>query len=119
MKQRKPPRLSETETTKLMLEFLQFSGCFCWRNNTGCMKSGGRFVHFGKAGSGDIIGIMPNGRFISVENKSNGEPVSDAQKKFAEEVKAHNGIAFFVTSLEDLVNQYQMEAVCQIREECF
>jgi len=96
---------SETETNKQMVEYLVKCGLFVWRNNTGCMKSGGRFVHFGKAGSGDIIGCLPDGRFLSIENKSNGEPISDAQKKFADEIRTHGGIALFVKSLDDLIEQ--------------
>ena len=111
-------RLSETETNKQMVEYLTRCGCFIWRNNTGCMKSGGRFVRFGKAGSGDIIGMTRHGKFLSVENKSNGEPISEAQKWFADNVQACHGIALFVTSLDDLIEQYKTAEVCSIAKEC-
>lgn len=108
---------SETETNKQMVEYLLKIGCYCWRNNTGCMKSGGRFVHFGHAGSGDIIGFTRTGRFISVENKSNGEPISDAQKEFSREVISRGGIALFVTSLDDLISQFSTIAACNIADD--
>ena len=96
---------SETETNKELLEYLLKAGFAVWRNNSGVMRSGKRFIRFGKIGSGDIIGMTPSGRFISIENKSNGEPVSKDQEEFAEMVKAKNGIALFVVSLDDLINQ--------------
>lgn len=98
-------KLTETETNRQYVAFLEANGCFVWRNNTGCMKSGGRFVKFGKLGSGDVIGMTSTGRFISIENKSNGEPVSNSQAEFANWTRAKGGIALFVTGLDDLVLQ--------------
>ncbi len=99
------PKISETETNKQYVEYLERMGCFVWRNNTGVMKAGKRFVRFGFPGSGDVIGITSKGFFISVENKSNGEPVTDTQREFAARVKLNNGIALFVKSLDDLIEQ--------------
>lgn len=93
----------EVDCTRDILAFLARMGCFVWRNNTGVLKSGSRFVRFGKKGSGDILGILPNGRFFSVEVKSNGEPVSDSQKEFKELVEGVNGCAIIVKSLEEVI----------------
>lgn len=98
-------KISETKTNQQYVDYLTKIGCFVWRNNTGMLKSGGRFVRFGKNGSGDIIGITPSGRFLSVENKSNGEPISKAQIDFAFNVKLNGGLALFVKSLDDLMQQ--------------
>jgi len=98
-------KLTETETNQQYVAYLETMGCFVWRNNTGMLKSGGRFVRFGKIGSGDVIGMTAKGQFISVENKSNGESVSKAQEEFACLVRLNNGIAFFVKSLDDLIEQ--------------
>jgi len=76
-----------------------------WRNNSGVWNSGGRFIRFGYPGSGDIIGVTRDGRFISIENKSNNEPTKPAQVQFADEVRWHNGIALIVKSLDDLIQQ--------------
>lgn len=100
-------KVSETKTNQEYVDYLTKIGCFVWRNNTGMLKSGGRFVRFGKLGSGDIIGLTPSGRFISIENKSNGEPISKAQHEFANSVAAKNGIAIFVKSLDDLISQIE------------
>jgi hypothetical protein len=98
-------KLTETETNGLMVSYLEAHGCFVWRNNTGVLRAGGRFVRFGKNGSGDIIGMTASGRFVSVENKSNGEPISAAQAEFARTVNDKGGLAVFVTSLDDLIEQ--------------
>ncbi len=111
----KKQQISETELNKQMVEFLLWKGCFVWRNNVGGMQAHGRFVHFGKAGSGDIIGMSPGGTFLSVENKSNGEPISPAQKEFARAVADHGGCALFVTSLDDLRVQYN-EMIEEVRQ---
>ncbi|HPC81713.1 MAG TPA: hypothetical protein PL165_07660, partial [Methanofastidiosum sp.] len=42
-----------------VLQFLALKGCYAWRNNTGAMKIGHRFVRFGHKGIADIIGIIP------------------------------------------------------------
>ena len=99
------PKLSETETNKQYVDYLEKMGCFVWRNNTGVLKSGCRFVRFGFPGSGDVIGLTSKGIFISIENKSNGEPVAPKQKEFANTVQRKNGLAFFVKSLDDLIEQ--------------
>lgn len=98
-------KLTEAETNGQMVAYLEAHGCFVWRNNTGLLRAGKRFVRFGKNGSGDIIGMTATGRFVSVENKSNGEPISAAQAEFANTVKAKGGLAVFVTSLDDLIAQ--------------
>ena len=85
-KPKKQPKISETMLNKQIVSYLHAIGCYVWRNNSGVLKSGTRFVRFGHVGSGDIIGITPNGRFISIENKCNGEPTSPGQAIFQDNI---------------------------------
>ena len=59
----------EGQIVKTCLDYLKVYGAFCWRNNTGALKDKTeRPVYFGKPGSSDILGLLPGGRFIAVEN---------------------------------------------------
>ncbi|MFH1603891.1 MAG: hypothetical protein ABIH03_08290 [Pseudomonadota bacterium] len=81
-------------------------GLFAWRNNTGAMRGSYRgkpwFVHFGAKGSGDILGILPNGRFMSIECKKPGETPTDDQEIWAERVRAAGGLPLTIYSLGEL-----------------
>lgn len=85
------------------LQYLTLSGVFAWRNNTGAYKVGSRFIRFGLVGSSDILGILPDGRFLAVECKrEKGGVLSDAQRGFLETIRQNNGVSCVVHSVEDL-----------------
>jgi hypothetical protein len=64
-------------------------------------KSGGYFFH-GMKGGGDILGIIPNGTFLSIECKVGKNKPTAHQEKFMKNIAKNNGIAIWVTSLEEL-----------------
>lgn len=85
------------------LEYLQIKGIFAWRNNTGAVKVGRRFIKFGYKGSSDVIGILPNGKFLAVECKrEKGGVLSKEQKDFLQTISENGGLAVVVHSLNDL-----------------
>lgn len=85
------------------LNYLHLKKIFCFRNNTGAIKIGRRFIRFGYAGSSDIIGILPDGRFLAVECKrEKGGVVSPVQKMFLKEIQDNNGVACVVHSAKEL-----------------
>lgn len=107
------PKHKEVECQKQIIAFLEKAGCYVWRNNSGVMRSGGRFVRFGKTGSSDVIGISPNGLFMAVEIKSNGEPLTrekdkgkDSQEYFLRRIAEKHGISIIAESLNDVVKEY-------------
>ena len=83
---------------------LRYAGIFHWKQWQGPMSQ--------PKGVSDIIGILPNGRFFAIEVKREGwrppHPTSKAyqhyaqQLDFIERVTKSNGIAGFVTSLENV-----------------
>ena len=78
-------------------------GFFVWRNNTGCVKQGSRFIKFGLKGSPDIIGFTPKGIFIGVEcKKEKGGIVSEDQRLFLERLRQDGGIAIVAHSSSEL-----------------
>lgn len=85
------------------LAYLQLNGIYCWRNNTGATKTAHGFVRYGKVGSSDILGILPDGRFLAVECKrEKGGVVSEKQKEFLSMIEVNHGVALVVNSIEDL-----------------
>ncbi len=93
----------ETDIQADALDYLEMRGVFCWRNNTGAR---GR-VKYGKLGSPDIIGIMPNGRFIGVElKKPKGRGLSDNQERFHKDALRNNAVIIVVRSAEELHAKY-------------
>lgn len=102
----KTPRPSEHETQAAILEYLQrVRGIFCWRNNSGAFKIGDRFIRTGKVGSSDIIGILPDGRFLAIEVKAHYGKVSPEQQTFIDTINANGGLAFVAFSVGDVMAQ--------------
>jgi hypothetical protein len=102
--------IPENEVKRACLEYLTLQGIYAWINNTGALPVGDkRFIRFGLKGSSDIIGILPGGRFLAVECKSDAGRLSDAQRNFLEAVKEHGGIAIVAHSPEDIARALREE----------
>jgi len=107
---------SETKIQNLILMALSKAGCLVFRNETAgawvgrvLHKDAGqvtltdaRMIRFGlAAGSSDIIGIAPCGRFLAIEIKtSTGRPTKE-QLRFIEAVNNAGGISGIARSVED------------------
>ena len=79
------------------IRVLKRHGCFCWRQNTGAFKVDNRFFRSSIAGVSDIIGVLPDGHFISVECKrEKGGRVSMKQEQFIANVRGNSGYALVV-----------------------
>lgn len=99
-------RSTEDSVLKDCLGYLSLTGIYHWRNNTGAVKTGGRFVRFGFKGSADILGICPDGRFLSIECKrTKGGKISKEQQDFYNNIKKNGGVAMFCNSLESMISQ--------------
>jgi hypothetical protein len=85
------------------LRYLIRRGFFVWNNPSGAVRiSPDRWIHFGLRGSSDIIGILPDGRFLAVEVKSRHGRVSPEQAAFMEKVRDMHGIAVVARSFREL-----------------
>jgi hypothetical protein len=86
------------------LRYLEARGIYHWRNSTGAVRIGpGRFMHFGKKGSSDILGILPGGRLLCVECKApEGGRLSPEQKQFLAEVREAGALALVVRGWTEL-----------------
>ena len=100
----------ENIVLKQCLEYLNWRGLFVWRNNTGCYKRNGSFIHYGYLGSSDIIGILPDGRFLAVECKrEKGGRLSEKQIEFLDTIKKNGGVAVCVNSVDELAKIIKTE----------
>lgn len=65
------------------------------------------------SGMSDFIGLLPTGRFIAIETKSEKGRLTSLQKKFLDEVKANKGLAFVIRNDFDIE---QMAAEINLNE---
>ncbi len=103
----------EAEVLKECLFLLKKKGIFCWRQNTGAFETkNGGFFRSSIAGVSDILGILPDGRFLAVECKrESGGVVSEKQRQFIANIKACGGVAVVVHSGRELSEC--LEKICQ------
>lgn len=93
-------------------------GAILWRNNSGVAREQHRLVRYGLGNtserlnavwkSADWIGILPDGRFLALEEKPAGwrydnTPHAAAQLRFLTDVTAHGGVGAFITCPDDII----------------
>ena len=100
----------ETPIVKACLDLLILMGIEAWRENTVSMginyqtKSGEnrrRFIHAGRVGKSDILGIL-RGRFLAIEVKVPGEQPTPEQWEFLRRVEAEGGVAIVAHSASEM-----------------
>ena len=107
---RKLHAMSESDLLRSIMERLALiPGLVYWRNNTGIARTGGRYIAYGHVGSGDIIGLLPGGRFFSLELKTpeNRKGPTPEQIAFGEAVSLAGGLYAVVRSVEEAVIRIQ------------
>ena len=98
----------ESDVQTACLEYLRLRRIFHWRQNSGAFKtqSGGWFKCCSIKGVADILGILPDGRFLAVECKrEKGGVVSPEQKEFLLNINANGGVGMVVRSVDELASQ--------------
>ena len=95
--------MKEAPAQKAILEYLALKKHFCWRNNTGALKTErGHFLRFGTKGSPDIMcGI--DGGFIGLEVKGSSGRLSPDQIAFKEAIERAGGRYHVVRSIDDAI----------------
>jgi len=85
------------------LRYLEKLQIMAWNNPTGAVQiTPGRWLHFGKKGSADILGCLPGGRFLAVETKAPGGRLSPEQKQFLADIQDLGGLAVMVRGWKEL-----------------
>jgi len=93
----------EGRIKSVILRYLERRGFFAWNNPSGCVRATpDRWIHFGKKGSADIIGILPDGKFLAIETKSKNGRLTPEQKDFLDKVRFLGGVAIVARSFQEL-----------------
>lgn len=112
----KMPAIKEQVIVNQIIQYLNYSGNYVWRQNTGGMtknyqtKAGinkRSFIQFGHKGVSDILGISKDGKFIAVECKVKGNKPTQFQLDFLESISSRGGIAILAYSLEDVQKVFE------------
>ena len=108
--------MSEQELVNAIIQYVTVLGGVATRINSG-MKvvtdpdSGKRYVFHGAAkGTSDIIGCLPDGRFLAIEAKD-GEvkrkKTTPEQLEFIDRVNVAGGIAFVACNIDDVIQRLE------------
>lgn len=68
-----------------------------------------------RKGVADIIGILPEGRLLAIEVKSQKGRLSPEQKIFLEEINTRGGVAFVARSVSDVEAQFLSRGIIDAR----
>lgn len=104
--------MKESDIQRQIIDYLRHRKVFAWRNNTRTVFISGRPLKFGIIGGGDIIGILPGGRFLSVEVKAPGSTTkksrAEAQGQFKAAINESGGVAITARSVEDVMRALEV-----------
>lgn len=91
-----------------ILHYLYKKKIFAWKNqSTGVFDPVKRIYRksnnaFHIKGTSDILGILPDGRFLAIEVKSATGRLSEEQKFFIFQINANGGKAFMARTIQDV-----------------
>lgn len=91
----------ESDLVKGCLQLLTARRWFCWRINTGALRSGRRLVRFGNVGQADV-GAVKDGRYLEVECKLPGNKPTPAQEAWGAALRRAGGWYVVACSLAEL-----------------
>lgn len=97
--------LKETDIQRQILDYLSQVGIFTRRNNSGAVKRGSTWVRYGHPGSPDIEGILPDGKYLGIETKTDIGKLSTVQESFHMMVGSMNGVIFVARNLQNVIDK--------------
>lgn len=95
-----------------IIHYLKLKKIMCWSNATTGIwdaKAGKyrRLNGYGmRKGVADILGILPDGRFLAIECKTGYNKTTPEQDNFINEINASNGVAFVARNLGDVISRF-------------
>jgi hypothetical protein len=98
--------ISEAEVVQEVKAVIKATGIKLQRINTGCFKTGDRFIKTADAGTCDFEGYDMHGRFLAIECKRPvGGRLSPAQTERIADINKKGGVAFVAHSGEEALEQ--------------
>ena len=96
----------ETAIKNQILDYLALRNIFCWLTNisgnwNNLTKSYYKNPRLMK-GVSDILGILPDGKFLAIECKAEKGKLSEFQETFLNKINAFGGVAIVCRSIEDV-----------------
>lgn len=94
----------ETEIGHAVMLAAPEYGAVLWRNNVGTFRAmyNDAKIRCGlPTGSGDYVGMMPDGRFLSVETKTEKGRIQDNQIRWRDMINKRGGVAFIARSVDE------------------
>jgi hypothetical protein len=86
-----------------VIKYLKLRQIKAWSNPSGTVQiRSGKFMSFGLKGSSDILGLLPGGRFLAIECKSERGRLSPEQRDFLADIAALGGLAIIAGSYKDI-----------------
>jgi hypothetical protein len=107
-------KVTEKDRETLVLDWLNRNGVFAFKVNTVGIWDNDKKIYrqlgkFDLRGKPDIMGILPNGRFLGIEMKTPEGSLSTYQKAFLNKVNKHGGKGFVATSIEQVTEELNRE----------
>ena len=96
--------MAEKDIQKAILDYLLLKKIYCWKqHNTGIYyQKEDKYIHAGMKGVSDILGVLPDGKFLAIEVKTKYNKPTKHQEDFLENIKLNNGVAFVARSIDDV-----------------
>ena len=102
---RKIPQ-TEQQIQRTILEYLWAKKILAFKfNNAGIRKPDGSWIPTGTKGVSDILGVLPDGRFMAIEVKRPGNKATQLQQQFLDNVNDKKGLGFIAYSVDDVVRE--------------
>jgi len=108
--------VTEGEIQNQILDWLNLKQIFNWRQNTMGVYCGSddqgkaKFRKAPATGVADILGVLPNGRFLAIECKRPGGKPSPEQIEFIDNVNANGGLAFIADNLDIVIETIEQQS---------
>lgn len=108
--------MREKDLEMLVLDYLNKRGIFAFKIQTVGIWDADKKVYrnlskFCLRGTSDILGVMPNGRFLAIEMKGPKGRATQEQLAFISKVKRQGGVAFIARGIEDIDKEFKREQI--------
>lgn len=102
----------ESDLQTQILNYLREKGVFCWKQNS----SGVRGRKAPIRGIPDILGVLPDGRFLGVEVKKPGGKPSAEQVEFIQRIIQNQGVALIIYKFSDILQLWRIAKIYEKTE---